>query len=54
VLARQADEVAAAYAPFIKLGVWAELDGWVALHGQLGATAAPEPRSVGTPGDSSK
>jgi ribosomal protein L11 methyltransferase len=27
--------VAAAYAPFIKLAVWAELDGWVALHGQL-------------------
>eukprot|EP01034_Spumella_vulgaris_P002641 gene2641-3425_t len=27
VLARQAEEVAAAYAPFIKLGVWAELDG---------------------------
>ena len=36
VLARQAEEVAAAYAPFIKLGVWAEQDGWVALHGQLG------------------
>ena len=35
VLARQADEVAEAYAPFIKLSVWAELDGWVALHGQL-------------------
>jgi ribosomal protein L11 methyltransferase len=35
VLARQAEEVAAAYAPFIKLDVWAELDGWVALHGQL-------------------
>jgi ribosomal protein L11 methyltransferase len=35
VLARQAEEVAAAYAPFIKLAVWAELDGWVALHGQL-------------------
>jgi ribosomal protein L11 methyltransferase len=34
VLARQAEEVAAAYAPFIKLGVWAEQDGWVALHGQ--------------------
>jgi len=37
VLARQAEEVAAAYAPFIKLSVWAELDGWVALHGQLAA-----------------
>jgi len=34
VLARQAEEVAAAYAPFIQLSVWAELDGWVALHGQ--------------------
>jgi ribosomal protein L11 methyltransferase len=34
VLARQAEEVAAAYAPFIELTVWAELDGWVALHGQ--------------------
>jgi ribosomal protein L11 methyltransferase len=34
VLARQADEVAAAYAPTIKLAVWAERDGWVALAGQ--------------------
>ena len=33
VLARQAEEVAAAYAPFIKLEVWRERDGWVALHG---------------------
>ncbi len=46
VLARQADEVAAAYAPFIKLGVWAEQDGWVALHGVLGATEAPAARPV--------
>jgi ribosomal protein L11 methyltransferase len=46
VLARQAEEVAAAYAPFIKLGVWAEQDGWVALHGQLGAPTAPEPRAT--------
>jgi ribosomal protein L11 methyltransferase len=45
VLARQAEEVAAAYAPFIQLGVWAELDGWVALHGQLGQDAAPPARS---------
>jgi ribosomal protein L11 methyltransferase len=36
VLARQAEEVAAAYAPFIKLSVWAELDGWVALAGTNG------------------
>jgi ribosomal protein L11 methyltransferase len=34
VLARQADEVAAAYAPYIKLAVWAEREGWVALSGQ--------------------
>ena len=37
VLARQAEEVAEAYAPFIKLNVWAEQDGWVALQGQLGS-----------------
>jgi ribosomal protein L11 methyltransferase len=46
VLARQAEEVAAAYAPFIKLGVWAEQDGWVALHGQLGQDAIPPARAV--------
>jgi len=45
VLARQAEEVAAAYAPFIKLGVWAEQDGWVALHGTLGQESAPPARS---------
>ncbi|MBC3882995.1 50S ribosomal protein L11 methyltransferase [Undibacterium sp. LX40W] len=33
VLARQAEEVAAAYAPFIELSVWQEREGWVALHG---------------------
>jgi len=33
VLARQADEVIASYAPFISLSVSAELDGWVALAG---------------------
>lgn len=33
VLARQAEEVAAAYAPFMQLSVWAEREGWVALHG---------------------
>jgi ribosomal protein L11 methyltransferase len=46
VLARQAEEVAAAYAPFIQLGVWAEQDGWVALHGQLGQDAIPPARAV--------
>jgi ribosomal protein L11 methyltransferase len=40
VLARQADEVAAAYAPFIKLGVWA------ALHGTLGQDSPPAARST--------
>jgi ribosomal protein L11 methyltransferase len=34
VLARQADEVAAAYARHIELTVWAERDGWVALSGR--------------------
>lgn len=34
ILVRQADEVAAAYAPFIRLSVWAEHDGWVVLSGQ--------------------
>ncbi|MDP3668247.1 MAG: 50S ribosomal protein L11 methyltransferase [Telluria sp.] len=46
VLARQAEEVAEAYAPFIKLGVWAEQDGWVALHGRLGSDAAPPARAA--------
>jgi ribosomal protein L11 methyltransferase len=46
VLARQAEEVAAAYAPFIKLGVWAEQDGWVALHGTLGQDTVPAARST--------
>ena len=45
VLARQAEEVAAAYAPFIKLGVWAEQDGWVALHGRLGSDTVPPARA---------
>lgn len=33
VLARQAEDVAAAYAPWIDIGVWRELDGWVCLTG---------------------
>jgi ribosomal protein L11 methyltransferase len=33
VLARQADEVIASYAAHIKLSVWAEREGWVALAG---------------------
>ncbi|WP_432240531.1 50S ribosomal protein L11 methyltransferase [Herbaspirillum robiniae] len=35
VLDRQADEVIAAYAPYIALTVWAEHEGWVALAGRL-------------------
>lgn len=45
VLARQAEEVMQAYAPFIKLGVWAEQDGWVALHGRLGSDSVPPARA---------
>jgi ribosomal protein L11 methyltransferase len=37
ILERQADEVAAAYAPFIQLSVWAAREGWVALAGQSAA-----------------
>ncbi|MGZ9892291.1 50S ribosomal protein L11 methyltransferase [Bordetella bronchiseptica] len=33
VLERQADEVAAAYAPWLTMTVWRERDGWVCLHG---------------------
>lgn len=33
VLARQADEVVAAYAAYIALSIWQERDGWVALVG---------------------
>lgn len=47
VLARQAEEVAEAYAPFIKLGVWAEQDGWVALHGRMGSDTVAPARSAG-------
>ena len=34
VLERQAEEVAAAYAPWIAMSVWQARDGWVCLHGQ--------------------
>jgi ribosomal protein L11 methyltransferase len=37
VLARQADEVAATYAPWLKITVWAEREGWVCLAGQRNA-----------------
>ncbi len=44
VLARQAKEVIEAYAPFVKLAVWAQQEDWVALHGRLGSDAVPAPR----------
>lgn len=34
VLERQADEVAQAYAPWLKLSVWRAREGWVCLSGQ--------------------
>ncbi len=34
VLERQAEEVAAAYTPWMKMSVWRARDGWVCLHGQ--------------------
>lgn len=34
VLERQAEEVAAAYAPWLVMSVWQARDGWVCLHGQ--------------------
>jgi ribosomal protein L11 methyltransferase len=40
VLERQADEVAAAYAPFLDMHTWAECDGWVALSGRLASASA--------------
>ena len=35
ILESQAEDVIAAYAPFIQLSVWKTCDGWVALAGQL-------------------
>ena len=36
VLERQAEEVAAAYRPWLEMGVWQARDGWVCLHGVRG------------------
>lgn len=36
VLERQAQEVAAAYEPWLALDVWQARDGWVCLHGRRG------------------
>ncbi|WP_423192430.1 50S ribosomal protein L11 methyltransferase [Cupriavidus sp. H18C2] len=40
VLERQADEVAAAYAPWIAMSVWRSEEGWVCLHGTRPAAAS--------------
>jgi len=45
VLERQADEVAAAYAPWIAMSVWRSEDGWVCLHGSRPASPTPVDRS---------
>jgi ribosomal protein L11 methyltransferase len=45
VLAPQAEQVAAAYAPFLQLTVYQELDGWVALAGQLAGQLSAKPPS---------
>ncbi|WP_019449607.1 50S ribosomal protein L11 methyltransferase [Cupriavidus sp. BIS7] len=45
VLERQADEVAAAYAPWIAMSVWRSEDGWVCLHGSRPASSTPADRS---------
>ena len=34
ILTRQADEVAAAYAPYLDIAIWREYEGWVCLAGQ--------------------
>jgi ribosomal protein L11 methyltransferase len=39
ILTRQADDVIAAYAPFIQLSIWQERDGWVALSGNLNSAS---------------
>ena len=39
VLERQADEVVAAYRPWIELAVWRSDEGWVCLHGRTGSTS---------------
>jgi ribosomal protein L11 methyltransferase len=44
VLATQANEVIAAYTPFLPLSVWAEREGWVALTGIAPATSEISPQ----------
>lgn len=45
ILARQADEVAAAYAPFLDLTMWSEREGWVALSGKRKDAFADAPNA---------
>jgi ribosomal protein L11 methyltransferase len=35
ILERQADEIAAAYAPWLAMSVWRAQDGWVCMHGRV-------------------
>ncbi|WP_454723058.1 MULTISPECIES: 50S ribosomal protein L11 methyltransferase [Cupriavidus] len=42
VLERQADEVAAAYAPWLAMSVWRSEEGWVCLHGTRGEGAGAQ------------
>lgn len=41
VLAEQAQDVIAVYAPWVSLTVWAEQDGWVALSGEKNLSSIP-------------
>lgn len=43
VLARQAEEVAEAYAPWLMMRVWRSHEGWVCLHGTLHAEGTLKP-----------
>src|SRR5690606_10434934 len=42
ILERQADAVAQAYAPWLKMQVWQARDGWVCLHGQRDAVSCAD------------
>jgi ribosomal protein L11 methyltransferase len=51
VLRRQAEDVAAAYAPWLALSVWRERDGWVCLSGRKGRPPVHASRSRPAKGD---
>ncbi len=46
VLERQAEEVIAAYAPYMSLQVWRAQEGWVCLHGQKNSDEALDENSM--------